>query len=72
MYRQVNEDSYDIAMDETTPDMSSAPSNESSTSESSTTQEPASVATSDAIDLLADNPEFDLDATITADYEAIE
>ena len=76
MYRQVNEDSYDIAMDETTPDLSSEPSpaepsNDTNDSSEVATQEPAA-ATADAIDLLADNPEFDLDATITADYEAIE
>ena len=70
MYRQVNpDDNYDIAMDETTPDMQP----ESSSHEEVTSEEPvAAAATPDAIDLLADEPEFDFDATITADYEAIE
>ncbi|MEA5463106.1 molecular chaperone DnaK [Leptothoe sp. PORK10 BA2] len=70
MYRQVNpEDNFDIAGGETTPDMSS----ESGSDGKSRAKEPvAADATPDAIDLLAGEPEFDLDATITADYEAIE
>ena len=75
MYRQVNEENYDIAMDETTPDASSEPPDTGSSVE----PPPSGAAlgnsvsgTPDAIDLLADDPEFDLDATITADYEAIE
>ncbi|NEQ54630.1 MAG: molecular chaperone DnaK, partial [Leptolyngbya sp. SIO3F4] len=73
LYRQANEDSYDIAMDETTPDMPSEPSHESISFEApSSDQEPSPTSAPEAIDLLADNPEFDLDATITADYEAIE
>ncbi len=72
MYRQVNEDNYDIAMDETTPDVSVSESFEGVNSEAPSAEEGEPVATPDAIDLLADEPEFDLDATITADYEAIE
>ncbi len=71
MYRQVNpEDNFDIAGQETTPDMSA----ESGSYEGEPiAEEPVAAATTpDAIDLLADEPEFDLDATITADYEAIE
>ncbi|MGD1853486.1 MAG: molecular chaperone DnaK [Leptolyngbyaceae cyanobacterium] len=75
MYRQVNDNSYDIAMDETTPDLapdtSSTPNTEDSP-EIPSEKEPTPAGTPDAIDLLADNPEFDFDATITADYEAIE
>ena len=74
MYRQVNEDNYDIAMDETTPDIiSSEPSDREHTEPSSPVEKSAPTeVTSDAIDLLADDPEFDFDATMTADYEAIE
>ncbi|MGD1950317.1 MAG: molecular chaperone DnaK [Leptolyngbyaceae cyanobacterium] len=72
MYRQANEDSYDIAMDETKPDVSSGVFDTASNSEASSVPEAKPTPTPDAIDLLADDPEFDLDATITADYEAIE
>ena len=73
MYRQANADSYDIAMDETTPDVSSEVFDAAaSESETSSVSEVEPTPTPDAIDLLADDPEFDLDATITADYEAIE
>ena len=71
MYRQANEDSYDIAMDETTPDMSSEVF-DSNSAEVPSVSGAAPAETPDAIDLLADDPEFDFDATITADYEAIE
>ncbi|MEM1238412.1 MAG: molecular chaperone DnaK [Cyanobacteria bacterium P01_H01_bin.26] len=75
MYRQVNEENYDIAMDETTPDAASAPPDTVSPEASPPSEDALGVpvsGTPDAIDLLADAPEFDLDATITADYEAIE
>ncbi|MEM1251348.1 MAG: molecular chaperone DnaK [Cyanobacteria bacterium P01_H01_bin.21] len=72
MYRQANEDSYDIAMDETTPDVSSGVFDAAGDSETPSVPEAKPTPTPDAIDLLADDPEFDFDATITADYEAIE
>ncbi|MEM7063107.1 MAG: molecular chaperone DnaK [Cyanobacteria bacterium P01_B01_bin.77] len=74
MYRQVNDDNYDIAMDETTSDKP-AESPDANQAES-VSEDPVPVTpdggTPDGIDLLADEPEFDFDATITADYEAIE
>ena len=73
MYRQVNnEEGYDVAMDETTPDMPADPANDIDMSTDTPVEESSDPVASDPIDLLENNPEFDLDATITADYEAIE
>ncbi len=65
------EENYDIGMDVTTSDMPSEPS-DAANSDESPFAEPSSATPDTAIDLLSDEPEFDLDATITADYEAIE